>query len=282
MNSKTAILTDSTCDLNLDKINHMPIKILPLKVVYSEAEYQDRINIQPQDVYQRFASEIPKTSMPSPQEVKHALLELKNKGVENVIAIHISSGLSGTYNMVQMVSQQIPDLNIKVLDSKGLSMALGRLVLYAGELIAQHLSFSDIVTKVQNKIADIEIFFVVKTLKYLKEGGRIGKVTGTIGELLNIKPIISINDEGEYYTYAKTRGRKRSINKLYEIAEQKIKKESCKVDVMHSGAIEESNSLITKFKQLDNVTETFLGQIGPAMIVHAGPGLIGVAITKVD
>ena len=282
MKSKTAILTDSTCDLTPEDLQDLPIKVLPLTVIYSDKEYQDRIDIQPQDIYQQFETEIPTTSMPSPNEVKTALLELKNEGFENVIAIHISSGLSGTYNMVQMISKQIEGLNIEVIDSKSLSMGLGRLVMYASELITEEIDFSDLVTKVKEKINNIEIFFVVKTLKYLKEGGRIGKVKGTIGELLNIKPIISINEQGEYYTYSKTRGRKRSIKKLFKIAKDKISEGLSKVDVMHSGSIKEAKSLINKFKKMDNVTEIFLGEIGPAMIVHAGPGLIGIAVTKED
>lgn len=281
MNEKTAILTDSTCDLSSELLAELPIKVLPLKVIYSDKEYQDRVDIAPEDIYEQFETEIPTTSMPSPEEVKQALLKLKDEGYSNIIAIHISSGLSGTYNTVQMVSKQIDDLNTTVIDSKSLSMGLGRLVLYASDLIAAGLPFSELVSKVKAKVDSIETFFVVKTLKYLKEGGRIGKVRGTIGELLNIKPIISINEDGEYYTYDKTRGRKRSINKLYNIAKTKIKEsfDKVKVDVMHSGSIEEAENLINKFKSLSNVTDAVLGQLGPAMIVHAGPGLIGVAIT---
>ena len=282
MNSKTAILTDSTCDLSPKDLQDLPVKVIPLTVIYSDKEYQDRVDIQPQDIYQQFETEIPTTSMPSPNEVKTALLELKKEGFENVIAIHISSGLSGTYNMVQMISKQIEDLTVEVIDSKSLSMGLGRLVLYASELIKEEINFSDLVTKVKEKMDNIEVFFVVKTLKYLKEGGRIGKVKGTIGEFLNIKPIISINEQGEYYTYSKTRGRKRSIKKLFKTAKDKVTEGLSKVDIMHSGSIKEAKSLINKFKKMDNVTETFLGEIGPALIVHAGPGLIGIAVTKED
>ena len=279
MTNKTAILTDSTCDLSQEQLADLPIKVLPLKVIYSDKEYQDRVDIEPEDIYEQFEEEIPTTSMPSPEEVKEAFLDLKKQGFENVLAIHISSGLSGTYNMVQMVSNQVEGLNIKTIDSKSLSMGLGRLVLYASELIKEGLAFNKLAAKVEEKVDSIEVFFVVKTLKYLKKGGRIGRVKGTIGELLNIKPIISINEDGEYYTYDKTRGRKRSINKLYNTAKDHLKNGLNKVDIMHSGSIDEAQNLVNKFKSLGNVTDTFLGQLGPAMIVHAGPGLIGVAIT---
>ncbi|MFW6264722.1 MAG: DegV family protein [Bacillota bacterium] len=121
--------------------------------------------------------------------------------------------------------------------------------------------------------------FVVGTLKYLKAGGRIGKVRGTIGELLNIKPIISINEEGVYYTVDKARSRKASLNKIFKILKGKIKEGLCYVDVMHANAEEEAQSLLERFKELSNVKDTFFGEISPAMAVHAGPGLIGVCVT---
>ncbi|MCK8816790.1 DegV family protein [Natroniella sulfidigena] len=282
MSESIAILTDSTSDLPFDLIQDKEIEFLPLKINYSQQQYRDRIEIKPEEIYDRFEEEIPTTSTPAPQELKEKLLALKKKGITHVLAIHISSGLSGTYNMVKMISEQITDLTVEVIDSKALSMGLGRLVLYATELLEAGVKFNTLVNKVKAKIDQIDIFFVLKTLKYLKEGGRIGKVEGALGSLLNIKPIISIDKTGEYYTYKKSRGRKRSLKKLYQIVSKKIAVGPCTIDVMHGNAADEAEDLVTKFKKLDNVKETFLGQISPVMVVHTGPGLIGVNITRLD
>ncbi|AGB41330.1 EDD domain protein, DegV family [Halobacteroides halobius DSM 5150] len=280
MKNKIAILTDSTCDLPQKLLDNLPVSILPLKIIYSDKEYQDRIEIKPQTVYDNFSTEIPTTSMPSPTDAQEKLLKLKEKGYTHIIAIHISSGLSGTYNMVQMVSQQLKDLTIEVIDSQSLSIGLGSIVLYTANLIKQDLSWQQIINKTNNKVDNTEIFFVLKTLKYLRKGGRIGKVKGAIGDLLNIKPIISINQEGKYYTYKKARGRKRSINQLYKITRKKIKEGVSKVNVMHGNALPEAKKLLNRFKKLNNVNKTFLGQISPVMVVHTGPGLIGVVVEK--
>jgi DegV family protein with EDD domain len=282
MNQKIALLTDSTSDIPREVLEEKNIHSLPLKIIYKDEEYTDRVDIQPEEIYNRFAEEIPTTSMPSPSDVQKKLLELKEKGITHVIAIHISSGLSGTYNMVRMIAQQVEGITVEVIDSKALSMGLGRLVLYAAELIEEGLSFNDIIEKINDKMKNTDIFFVVKTLKYLIEGGRIGKVSGTIGELLNLKPIISIDEEGQYYTLKKSRGRKKSINAIYNIVRDKIKEGISTVDVMHGAACEEAKELLEKVKKLDNVKETFFGQIGPSMVVHTGPGLIGVIVSKVD
>ncbi len=280
MANKIALVTDSTCDLSADMLKDLSIKFLPLKIIYKEGQFLDRININPKDIYKRFKEEIPSTSMPGPGEIKEKFMELKEKGFTNILAIHISTGLSSTANISKMVSKEMDDLTVEVIDSKLLSMGLGRLVLYAKNLIEEeNLDFEEIVEKTRAKINDIDLHFIVKTLKYLKEGGRIGKVRGAIGELLNIKPIISINDMGEYYTVDKSRSRKSSINKLYNIAEKKIMKGKCYVDVMHADAKEEAEELLNRFKELTNVKETTLAEISPAMVVHAGPGLIGVCVT---
>ena len=282
MSEKIALLTDSTCDLSKQIMDKLSINFLPLKIIFEDGEYKDRINITPGEVYQRMAEEIPSTSMPGPDMVKKKLDYLKSEGFTHVIALHISSGLSSTYNISRMVSKEMEGITVEVIDSKMLSKGLGRLVLYARELIDKgKLNFSEIVQELKEKRDEIDVFFVVKTLKYLKKGGRIGKVKGTIGQLLNIKPIISINEEGEYYTFDKARSKNKSIKSLYEIASEKISKGLCCIDVMHADAEKEAESLLNKFKELKNVKETVLAEISPAMAVHAGPGLLGVCITPV-
>ncbi|MFW6378320.1 MAG: DegV family protein, partial [Bacillota bacterium] len=212
MNEKIAIVTDSTSDLKKEDLDKYGIKSLPLKVIYKDRQYQDRVDITPAEVYERMEDEIPTTSMPSPQEIEDLYTELKEEGYTHIISIHISSGLSATYSNCRMVAEQMENINVEVIDSQMLSMGLGRLVLYAKDLVASaELTCNEIIDKIEEKKDKIEIFFVVETLKYLKKGGRIGKVSGTIGELLNIKPIISIDDDGEYYTFTKVRGRKKSI-----------------------------------------------------------------------
>ena len=279
---KIALLTDSTCDLPMSTLNELPIRILPLKIIYSDQEYRDRFDISPSEIYGNFDQEIPSTSMPAPQVAKEKLQELKEYGYTHVLAIHISSGLSGTYNMVKMIADEIKGLKCTVIDSKSLSIGLGRMILKASELIEQGVDFEEIVAKIKDQVEETDLYFVVKTLKYLKKGGRIGKIKGTIGELLNIKPIISINENGEYYTFKKSRGRKKSINTLYKIAKKQIKQGLSRVNIMHAAAEKEARNLLNKLNKLENVKDTYLGEIGPGMVVHAGPGLIGVLVSPLE
>jgi DegV family protein with EDD domain len=284
MKEKIAVVTDSTSDLTKADLEKYGIKSIPLKVIYSDKQFHDRVDITPAEVYESFEREIPTTSMPSPQEIMDVYNELKEEGYTHIISIHISEGLSATYSNCMMVADQIEGIEVEVINSKMLSKGLGRLVLYANTLVEKgELSFAEIIEKVEAKKDKIEVFFVVETLKYLKKGGRIGKVSGTIAEFLNIKPIIAIDDEGEYFTFDKIRGRSRSLNKMYSIIKDKLEdgKEYI-VDVMNAAAEEEGRGLLDKFKELSQVKETYFSEISPVMVVHTGPGLIGVVLTEVD
>lgn len=284
MNEKIAIVTDSTSDLKKEDLDKYGIKSLPLKVIYKDRQYHDRVDITPSEVYESMKDEIPTTSMPSPQEIEDLYTELKEDGYTHIISIHISKGLSATYSNCKMVAKEMEDIEIEVIDSKMLSMGLGRLVLYAKDLVAaEEFSFNEIVEKVETQRDKIEIFFVVETLKYLKKGGRIGKVSGTIGELLNVKPIISIDDDGVYYTFTKVRGRSQSIKKLSSIVKDRLKDgKEYYLDIMNAAAADEAKELKDKFKDIPSIKEIFLGEISPVMVVHAGPGLLGLTITELD
>ncbi|MTI80249.1 MAG: DegV family protein [Firmicutes bacterium] len=274
---KIAVVTDSTSDISEDKALEYDIKLLPLKVVYHDRQYIDRVEIQPEEVYRSMEEETPKTSMPSPGETINLFHKLANEGYTDVIAIHISSGLSGTYQMVKSVAKQMKDtINVEVVDSKALSLGLGFQALEARRLVQQGMSFNEVVDKVRSLPERVRVIFVVKTLEYLRKGGRIGYVAGTIGEMLNVKPIISINEEGKYYTFDKVRGRKKSLNKLVEIVKEYAKDKKLKLAVMHGDALEEAKMIADKLK-LPNLDIVSFNQIGPVMVVHTGPGLIGVA-----
>ena len=279
--TKIAIVTDSSCDLTDDIIQKYNIKLLPLKIIYSDREYRDRFEISPEQIYERFEEEIPKSSLPSPDDAITLFKELEQEGTTHVLIITISAGLSGTNNMLRVVSSEFENMTFEVLDSKALSLGLGIPVIEAAKEREQSNDFDKVVERAKSVIHGTRAYFVVKTLEYLKKGGRIGKVEGTIGDILQIKPIISINEEGIYYTYKKVRGRTKSIKELREIVAEKAKDKLIKVAVVHGNALEEAKELLEEIKSLKNVKETFFGQISPVLVVHTGPGLVGVITTEI-
>ncbi len=280
MIEKIALLTDSACDLPKEFIERFCIKVLPLSVIYPDKIYQDRITIEPQEVYDRMPDEIPTTSMPTPHEITSILEVIRNEGVTHVLAVHLSSGLSGTYEAVRMVAQEFEDLVINVFDTRTLSIATGWMVLEAARDIASGLSFQKIMDNLHQIQPRVKVYYVLETLEYLRRGGRIGAVAAMLGQFLHLKPIISVNQEGKYFTYAKARGRQKSIEKLAEIVEKAVQRGPIKLAVMHGGAREEFQRLLEKLQHLPNIKELIASDISPALGVHTGPGLLGVCVVE--
>lgn len=279
---KVAIMTDSTSDIPQEIREKYDIHVVPLRILYKDAEYRDQVEISSDEVYERLPVEIPSTSLPSPADVLDLFERLKNEGFTHVLAIHISSGLSGTAQMIDNLSQQVEDLMIKVIDSKNISMGLGYTVIEAARKLQEGANFESICTHVQDVIARMKVYFVLETLEYLKKGGRIGKVAGTLGQILNLKPIITVNEEGIYTTHAKVRGRKQSINRLFETVKGHLAKPMHNVAICHGAAKEEAQELAERIKKISNVGELLIGHVSPVIGVHTGPGTLGLVVYQMD
>jgi len=277
---KIALVTDSTSDLDKETINRYDINVLPLRIVYKDKEYIDRVNITPKEVYDNLPMEVPHTSLPSMQDIENLFLKLEKEQYTHAIVIPISSGLSGTFNTLKLVSENHPKLKTTVFDSKSLTLGAGAIIIKCAELIDAGKTYEEIIELLPKIRDSISVYYVVDTLKYLIKGGRIGLVSGTVGELLNIKPIISINSEGIYYTYTKVRGKKRALSTLFELATNILKSNKGKVWIMHGGAEEEAIKFQQLFKDIENITYLGFGDISPVAGVHTGPGLIGIVIMK--
>lgn len=278
---KIALIVDSACDLSLETLNERNIKLLPLRISYSDKEYRDKIDISADEIYNNLEKEVPKTSLPSAEIMEEILMSLENEGYTHVIAITISSGLSGTFNSIRLVLEDHPKLKSYVFDTKILAMPEGIMALEVSDLINSGKSFEEIVSAIPKIRDSISGYFTINTLEYLKRGGRIGKISGTIGEMLNLKPVVSVDDDGVYYTVCKARGRKQSILKLTNILKDELSLGPCKVWVLQGGALEEAKKFMESIKDLKNIVTLNMSQISPALGVHGGPGLLGLAIQKV-
>jgi len=280
---KIALITDSASDISVELLDENKIKLLPFKVIYSDGEYEDRIDITPQMMYERLKEEIPTTSLPSIEKIINTFKEAINEGCTHAIIITISAAFSGTYNAVRLVCEDFPQLQTFVFDSKTLTMAEGAMVLETAKLIKDGKSFKEITEILPTYREKIDLFFTIDTLEYLKKGGRIGKVAGTVGELLNIKPIITVAEDGTYRTAAKVRGSKQSVSKLTEIFKGYLEKGKYKAWILDGDGMDKVQNLYETIKDLDNVVEcTISGTIGPALGVNTGPGLVGLAIERVE
>lgn len=280
MKQKTALLVDSGIDVPSSVIKEYGIYSLPLKIIYKDREYSDGVDIQAEEVYSNLSVEIPKTSLPGAAEAISILDRIKSDGYENVLAVTLSSGLSGTYNMISLVAKDYEGLDVQVVDTKNIGIAGGMVAIRAAEYISEGMDFETLVKTVNEDVPDSKIFFCISTLEYLQKGGRIGLVSSMLGTALNLKPIISCNEEGIYYNVAKISGRKRSLDKMIDIAtEYASKGKLYNLAVVHGGAAEDAEKVKEKLLlKLSKYKNVFEGQISPALGVHTGPGLVGIGV----
>ena len=276
---KIALITDSNCGLPNEYIEKYNIFVIPLKIIYSTGEFIDGITITPQEVYSNLEKELPTTSMPSVADVCNLYDKLLLEEYTHAIVMPISSGLSGTINSFRLASNEYSDkITSFIFDTKILSMAVGLSVIEIGKMIEAGKSFDYICNEIPKLRENTNMYFSVDTLEYLVKGGRIGKVSGGIGELLNLKPIIAMNDQGTYSTFTKVRGSKKTLKKLTDLSLDILNKGKCKVAIMTGTMNEEAEILKNALENHPNTTFMHVGIITPVVGIHSGPRLIGVII----
>ncbi len=279
---KTAILVDSCSDVPEELRRRYGMYVVPMTIIYPDGEYRDGVDIRTDDVYARFPQEIPSTSLPSPSVVADVFKQIKADGHEKVIVVAISSGLSGTYEMLRSFGPAPEGLETCYVDTKNIGIGSGFSAIRAGELIEQGLPFAEVCREVEGAARSTKLFFCVSTLSSLVKGGRIGLVSGLVGSIFDLKPVISCNEDGVYYTVAKTRGRKKSLQlALQKAAEFAAGAKEYNVAVMHGAAKPEADEILAALKaQLPDSHLAIEGQITPVLVVHTGPGLIGIGIQR--
>lgn len=279
MNSaKTAIMVDSGCDISQEFIEQYDIKVLRLKVLYGDRMYSDGLDIDPLEVYRRFPQEIPTTSTPNMYEVSELVNEIKSEGYEKIIGITISSGLSGTYNAVAMAFEE-EDIETFAFDTKNISIGAGLLAMWAAKKLSEGWTFEAVKHGLNDKINDSKVFFYMDTLDYLRKGGRISPAVAIVGKALNLKPIISCNEKGTYYTVSKIRGQHKGLEKLMDSLEDYIGDKKAYLAIMNGDGTRYLDVIRARIKEMFPQCEVVVDkQITATMAIHTGPGLIGVGV----
>ena len=224
--SQVFIVTDSTADIPDELVAKYQIHVVPLRVVFDQETYLDGIELSPATFYEKLgnAKVLPSTSQPSPVEFMNVYSQILNDHPgSQIVSIHLSSGMSGTYQSALLGKSMLEDeqtAEITVIDSKSASYGYGLLVVHAAQLAQAGKNAQEIEAAVLRLHQQRKLYFLVDTLEYLQKGGRIGKASAVLGTLLNIKPVLSIDDEGIIYAVEKIRGQKKAMERIIQMFEQ--------------------------------------------------------------
>ncbi len=281
MKTQIALLVDSGMDVPKSILEKEGTYVIPLQIIYKERTYTDKVDITSAEIYARLGRDIPSTSLPSGEMIEKIIKQIIADGYNELIVGTISSGLSGTHNVLNMMLKDYPQLRSFVLDTKSIGIGGGLQAAYAKELIDSGMPFDDIVPILQKQVARSDVFFSIPTLEYLKKGGRIGLVTSIVGTAFNINPIISCNDDGIYYTVSRARGRRKSIDKMVQIVKETIgTSTSYNLAVAYGNDLEEAKQLAEHVRStFPNINQFFFDEVSPALGVHTGPGVLGIAVS---
>jgi len=275
---RIALVTDSTADLTEKLKLQYNIHSIPLRIRFGDEEFFDG-EITNEDFYFRLEkeNELPQTSQPSPEEFISLYKRLLEE-YQEVISIHISSGLSGTINAARVATEKLKG-SIHLVDSKTISMGTGILVMEAAKYIQEGINSNYILEKLYTARQNIETLFTLNTLEYLQKGGRIGRVHGILGSLLNIKPIIRVGEDGVYQTWGKARSQERALNSIVHAFQNLSKgRKAKKFSVAHGAALQAGQYLKDAMENAFQMPAALFTQVGPVIGVHTGPGTIGAAI----
>lgn len=280
---RIAILTDTGTNVPADFIAAHDIRQIPLMVNYSDGAFRSEVDITTDEVIDRFATEIPTTSLPSPNDIKVALDKAHADGYEKAVFVTISSGLSATNATVELVAGQMEDFPVEVVDTKSIGVAAGLVVMAAARMVEGGVPFDQLKGKLTLLSADTRVYFTVKDLYYLRHGGRINEATYRLGSVLNLKPVFYCDAEGKYATVKKCRGWEKALAaELAFVQEQAKKYKKVICAVCCTKAEDRLDEIAAKMRAtIPNVADVIKSGISPDLVVHTGPGLVGMAVQPV-
>ena len=281
-NERVALVTDTACDLPQELLEKHDIRLVSLRVVTSQGEYRDRTEINSDQVYEIMKADLPKTSLPLPEDVTALYRQLKVEGADRILHICMSGSLSGTYNMVSILADETDDLHVDVVDAQTLSCGTGLLVLEAAECLEKGMAVEDVIARLRMLRKHQLGAFVIRTLEYLRKGGRIGLVEGVVGSLLQIKPVIYVNDDGVYATLVKARGFAKALSAMQDEFFKRYQGRKVRVAIVHGAAFEDARALLETFRQKLDVVSDLIAPVSPALAIHTGPGLLGAIVQYAD
>ena len=271
-----AIVTDSTADLPPSLASSLGITTVPLTLNFDGQSLLDGVDITPTEFYRRLpnATSHPTTSQPSPGRFAEAYEALLTSH-ESIVSLHISQKLSGTFDSAQQAAELTDPTRIHVVDTQLVSMSLGLVTLAAATLASRGGEAEAIVDKVQSMRGEVQTYFSVATLEFLRRGGRIGRASALLGSVLQVKPVLCIRD-GLVTPLERVRTFDRALQRVVELARAVDRGHGVCAIVGHAAAEAEAERVV---RELEPIAETLMMQpLGPVVGAHAGPGVVGVGV----
>ena len=274
----TKIIADTTCGLPLDALAALGIDVIPQIIIFDEKPYRDDTEIDTPTFLSKLkeAKELPKTAAPPPAMYEPLYKKYAEQG-ESIIIPTPSTYLSGTFRSAEIASENVPEADVHILDTRTVAGGLGVLVKMAKKWSDEGMEPERVIEKLKELSKREVVYFLVDTLEYLHKGGRIGNASYLLGSVLQMKPILGLND-GKVDAIEKQRTSSRALQRLKELVlEQCPKGEASHITVSHCGGEDRAWQLAEELAQALEIDDIPIYEVPPAIVVHGGPGIIEVS-----
>lgn len=282
-----ALVTDSTCDLPQEMIEKHQIHVVPLSVHFGETYFLDRLTIMPSQFYKMLdkAPIYPSTAQPAYKEFFNRFSFLSTH-YQSIIGIHLSGAMSGTFSNGTKAAHTVTEhtgKRITVINSKRISSGLGLVVLRAAEALENGASHDELTQLIPDWSLNTKMLVSSKTIKYMVKSGRVSYTKGLIGSLLNLKPIVTVNDEGRTDTFGKPFTEKGSRNLVMDnVRKMASKRKIWGYSISHAKNIISANWYREQMFELTGMEPRFINDASPVLGVNAGPGVVALSIMFED
>lgn len=269
------IVTDSTCNLSDQDLTDHGIHVIPLVIHFGTEAYLENVTMNRDLFYHKIETEeiMPTTSQPAPGQFADVYRPLVDAPI---LCLTITSKHSGTFQSATLAASTVPEADVVVFDTLSISMGTGFMVLEAAQMARAGRSREEILARLEEIRDRMYVTFTPATLKYLQMSGRVGKLSGVLGSMLNLRPIIDI-EEGTLEVREKVRTRGRSLDRLIERAGQRIgTDEPARLAVIHARAADEAQALADRLPDTFQCSEVLVVDLVAALAVHGGPGIVGI------
>ena len=271
-----AVVTDSTADLPDEWRERYQIEVVPLKVLFGNETFRDRVDMTDDEFFRRLSSatRLPTTSAPSPGEFAEVFTRLA-KDHDGCISVHIGAQLSATAEAARVGAQSVEGFKVNVVDSKTVTMPLAFLCRVAAECA----TLEEATAAVEERVAKCRVLALLDTLKYIEMGGRVSRAQAMIGTMLDLKPLLLVTpDNAEVKSVDRVRTRSRAIPRMVEYFRADLPVEH--VAVMHAQAPDEAETIAADLRKALPGLEIPIGSIGCVLATHTGPKALGLVYIK--
>jgi len=277
------IVTDSDASLPADLAENKGIHVVPINIHFGDEAFETGVDMDDVALFERVDQEkaLPTTSAPTPGQFSKAFEAAIAEGAEHIICICVSGEVSGTYNAALNARELVDGVEITVVDSRSISMGQGYMVLEAADAAADGASVDEILARVESMRRRATLYGGLETLKYLAMSGRVGQVAAGMASLLNIKPVLTLQD-GKLEMLEKVRTRRKSWGRMIELVNEQLGGSPAeRLAVVHVNALDSARSFDEKLRSaVECTSETLFVEFSAGLSVHTGPGMIAVVAVK--